>query len=413
MAASDRQPDVRVAVHGLFGEPRELTLSYPLSAEHDELLAEIRHRPSGRRKIVQDLTCAPLRTEPIWLVVRNIPDPRRGSGARRWSLAHWPGSGLEDRAPHVVSQMSDEHKQQAQIIARIAHDNGHTAQLERSVAPGTRSDVAIYGPDGNPVATGEVQLCRGDEPNIIRRDAAPLRRGITPFWIGANDAQPTWWRRVGWVGANRVEHERPGGWTAARGQAVLEPERCTPSSRLECPDRRPGRTWCGGWHPLWEPRGGTVDDFVSRVLSRDLVRADVGNRIVFATPADVGKWADMLGADPAVAAARTATAARDAELRNGKPVLHRARQSDPQPAPLRALPTCGRCGKPTWRATPGPCAGCRMAPPPPAPPPPSRAPSHCRKCGYRLTAVYPGQQYHPTCDPAPVTLSRQIAEGRI
>jgi hypothetical protein len=412
MAAPKGQPEVRISVHRLFGEPRDFTLSYPLSAEHDEMLAKI-HREHGGRQIVQDLTCAAHGV--IWLVVADIPDQRRGHGARRWSLRHWPGSGLG--GGHYVTRrgrrMSDEHKQWRDYAWRCADDHPKASAVkERSVARGTQSDVAMFGVDGQPVATAELQLSDETETNVFRRDTAVVNRGISPFWFGRTDARPNWAKRVAWLGANRLEHMRPGGWTLASGHRGVTWERCTPSSPMPCPF---SRSWCGRVHPMWEPRGGIVDDFIDRLLDGDLVRANIGTSVIAATPADVEAWADHFNADPTVAAARAAEAARRTEIRNGKPVLHTARQAEPA-AMRRELPACARCGKPTWRATSGPCAGCRLAASPlPVPEvvPPLSTASQCRKCGTRLIACYPGQQYHPTCDPAPVTLSGQIAEGRI
>lgn len=314
---------VRVRVHEILG-PHPVDLEIPLrelNDDHDRLFADIRSHPA-RGRMLQDLTCQHRRPDPIWLVVAAL-------GPLRWSLRHWPCSGLG--GGHKVrgrrAGMSDEHKRQEDYAQRCANDHPRgRGVLEKSLARGTISDVAMY-VDDTPVATSEIQLAAEHISDIRRRDTAVVNKGIDPLWFGHTDSRPNWAAEVAWLGANRLEHMRPGGWTVASGHRAIDRwERCGPGADMPCPFQPAGR-WCRGVHPVWAPRGGPVDDLIARVLDRDLRRVDVGGRVIVASPADVEAWADHHGDDPSVVAARLAKKARAVDLAAGKQVSHLVRDS--------------------------------------------------------------------------------------
>lgn len=326
---------VQVRVHEILGtEPIDHAISlHGLSDEHDQLLSKIRRHPR-RAAMAQDLTCAHLRPEPIMLVVAYL-------GPRHWSLRHWPRSGLH--GGHEVktrrSGMGDEHKRQEDYTQRCANDHpGGSGVLERSVARGTISDVVMR-VNGATIATSEIQLADEHVANIRRRDTAVVNNGIDPLWFGHTDARPGWAPEVAWLGTNRVEHMRPGGWTVASGRRAVEWERCSPSMPLCDGVTRSG--WCGKRHPVWRPRGGTVDDLIGQVLDRQLRRYDVGQQVIVAAPADVEAWADFYGTDPVDAAARAAAAARKRELAQGKHVTHRPYRPDRPVPPVETAASTG------------------------------------------------------------------------
>jgi hypothetical protein len=427
------QQDVRITVHELFGEPRDFTLSYPLDPEHDRMLATIHREYGGRRarcgQVIEDrmhprLPRAVRGTPALWLTLASIPDPQRGVNARRWRLGHWPGSGMSG-GHDVPSLMHADHaEKQEYVAARIdEHGAGFCSGHEKSVARGTRSDVVAFDQAGSPVATFEIQNASLSSGLAVRRDRAVERAGIPATWLGPTDSRPAWAEKVAWMGANRREGFARGTWTVTSGRRVIEMEPCQPGARQDCLF---GSGWCGESHPLWRPVGGTVDDVVDGILAGELHRFDTGTRqgIIVASTADCQRWIDYMGA-PKVAKRAGAAARRKAA--DGS-VAHNDGYSEakilagmPDVPPVVELarkeaPACSACRKPTWSVgMDGRCRGCRLNPalPPPLSPPPVAAASRCRGCGERLIAVYPGQQFHPTCDPAPVTLSTLIAEGRI
>ena len=122
---------VRVRVHELYGQPRDITIDCrSLSDDDDQMLAEI-HSKHGGRKVLQDLTCGPLTTHPVWLVV---VDWSRQSADTPYVLRHWPGSGLKGK--HYVSRrarMSDEHKRQEEYVQRCASEHPGVQRRPRAL----------------------------------------------------------------------------------------------------------------------------------------------------------------------------------------------------------------------------------------------------------------------------------------
>lgn len=355
------QPDVRITVHRLFGEPRDFTLSYPLPPEHNEMLATIRREFGGRRgrdgQVIEDrmhprLPRATPGSPGGWLTIAGIADPFRGADARRWRLAHWPGSGLPG-GHNVPSMMSTDHlESQEYIHLRIdEHGGGFRGDTEKSVATGTRSDVVAFDSRGQAAATFEIEYKDQAVGLAVRRDRAVERAGIPATWLGKTDSRPAWAAKVAWLGTNRREDGLArGSWTLASGHRAIEMEWCGPGSRQDCPL---GRNWCGDRHPLWRPRGGTVDNVVDGILGGSLRRFDTGKSVVVATPADCQRWIDYYGT-PRVARRVAQVDRRRAALRT---VTHNDRYSEAKilagmrPAPDgRQAPICAGCRTPKWDA---------------------------------------------------------------
>jgi hypothetical protein len=353
MAASKGQPDVRITVHRLFGEPRDFTLSYPLDPDHHEMLATIHREFGGRRgrdgQVIEDRMHPrlPRATPGVpggWLTIASIRDPLRGVDARRWRLGHWPGSGPGGH--DVPSRMSIDHLQSQEYVGlRIdEHGGGFRGVTEKSVAKGTVSDVVAFDRGGSPAATLEIQYSGQSDGRAVRRDRAVERAGIPAAWLGPTDSRPGWAAKVAWLGANRREGMARGSWTVASGRRAIEMEPCRPGARQDC---HFGRNWCYDEHPLWRPRGGTVDDIVDGIIAGDLRRFDTGKGLVVATPADCQRWIDYCGA-PKIARRAAAAAQREAAE---KGLSHNSAYSEAKILASMRLPsewqprTCAACNR--------------------------------------------------------------------
>lgn len=372
MAASKAQPDVRITVHRLFGEPRDFTLGYPLPPELHEMLATIYREFNGRGapdgQVIEDRMHPrlPRATRGVpggWLTIASIRDPDRGPTARRWRLAHWPGSKIDGRHD-VPSRMTPDHlKGQEYIGLRInEHGSGYHGVPEKSVAKGTISDVVAFDRDGAPSATFEIQYSGLASGRAVRRDKAVERAGIPATWLGSTDSRPEWADRVPWLGANRREGMARGSWTVASGRRAIEMEPCRPGARQDC---QIGRNWCYDEHPLWQPRGGTVDDIVDGIIAGELQRFDTGKSLVIATPADCQRWIDYY---------RTPKVARLAEKENRRrestnSITHNNAYPEAKilasmlVVPSRQVPECLCCNEQKWSAAvDGVCVDCNWGP---------------------------------------------------
>lgn len=284
--------DVRITVSLPGGEPADITLSYPLDPQHLELLKAlfaggvqkgvIECRMHDDDPKLRGLRSRDGRVHQAWLYLRRSPNDHK-----KLLLCHWPG-GFVTGTHAVPSPMTAEHRRRQEYVALRGEAAGYEVELERSIAPGTRSDVVIR---GTATMTAEVQQTGIALPTVLRRDRSAVAAGAVPAWLSDTKA-PHYAFKVAHVETNEREGMDPRTWTVSTGPRELEHEKCTPSSRLgHCPDRRRG--WCGMWHPIWVPRPGlTVDDVVEQVPAGALVRLETGTAqgVVLVSPGDRDTW---------------------------------------------------------------------------------------------------------------------------
>lgn len=378
-------PDVRITVAPPGENPRDITLSYPLAAEHHELMRQMHEGGTPKGVIecrmhdgdysLRDLRGPDGRVHGAWLYVR-----RHSGDPNRLVLCHWP-YGPVTGSHSVPSRMLPEHRKGQEYIARRGEDFGWAVGLEESIAPGTRSDVVVRGPH---TLAAEVQVSGISVATVIRRTRRVAAEGATTAWFTAQE-NPPWAFKVPTVMTNERAGMHQGGWTVSTGPRLLEWERCEPGSRLgACPDRH--RNWCGKWHPLWSPMPGvTVDDVVGKVPSGDLVRLDTGARqgTILTSPTDRDAWLSHLGgATSAVPPPRKASGGGlrhssydPAKLRQRLAGTEKSRPPAGAPAPRERI-VIDHAGH-RWPDTGITCTACRMP----------------------LIRCYPDQRYHPECDP--------------
>ena len=360
--------EVRITIHRWFGEPKDFTLRYPLKPAEHEMLKGIYEEFTGRGgkdgQVIEDRMHPRLpRAVPGrpggWLTLASIRDLNGGPNARRWRLAHWRGSGP---GTHLVpARMSAAHLAgQEYISLRIdEHGSGYHGVPEKSVTKGTTiSDVVAFDRNDNPAATFEIQYSGLVGGRAVRRDRAVERVGIPATWLGATESRPEWAEKVPWLGANRREAMSRGSWTVASGRRVFEMEPCRPGARRACEF---GRNWCEDSHPLWVPRGGTVDAVVDGVIAGDLQRFDTGKSLIIATPADCQRWIDYYQTP------KVARRVKDAKHRRAAAGSIAHNDAYPEArilasmlgVPTRQVPRCICCDQEKWSsATTGVCLDC-------------------------------------------------------
>lgn len=284
--------DVRITVSLPGGDPTDITLSYPLDPQHQRLLEQLHQTGKLKGAIecrmhdddpkLRGFRSHDGRVHEAWLYLR-----RSATDRSRLLLCHWPHS-LVSGSHAVPSPMTAEHRRRQEYVALRGEAAGYEVELEKSIAPGTRSDVVIR---GVATMTAEVQQTGIALPTVLRRDRSAVSAGAVPAWLSDTKA-PHYAFKVAHVETNEREGMDPRTWTVSTGPRELEHEKCTPSSRLgHCPDRRRG--WCGMWHPIWVPRPGlTVDDVVEQVPAGALVRLETGTAqgVVLVSPGDRDAW---------------------------------------------------------------------------------------------------------------------------
>lgn len=350
--------DVRITLYE-DGHPRDITLAYPLEDEHAELLGEL-YRGGGLKGVIEcrmhdddpalrDLRDGSGRVRGIWLYLQR----RHG----RLFLCHWPDAPA--KGSHAVpSPMSPEHRKRQEYIALRGEASGYSVELERSIAPGTRSDVVVT---GAATMAAEVQQSGIPVATVLRRSERAAEAGATSTWF-ADSKNPAWAFRVPHVETNKRVGLDPRTWTVSTGPRKLEHELCSPSSRFaSCPKGRPN--WCGEWHEMWTPLAGlTVDDVVEQVPAGQLVKVETGavQGTILATPTDAREW---LEAHPHVALPsprQEDSRPRAAPHHSDYGAAKVRRRLDAGPAPTAAPPA---------RGVPGPmprtCPNCREMPPGP------------------------------------------------
>jgi len=379
---------VRITLNEPGKEPRDITLSYPLDPTHAELLRAL-HAAGNSKGVLEcrmhdddpalcDLHRPDGRIRGAWLYLRTNPHAAE-TGAFELSLCHWPGSPFA--GSHAVpSLMTDEHRRRQVYIARRGEDAGYAVELERSLAPGTRSDVVIAGTE---TLTAEVQQSGISVGTVVRRDRRVVAVGATPAWF-ADAKNPRYAFQVAHVETNEREGMDPRMWTVSSGPRVIEHERCGPGARRPCPV---GRNWCGRWHPIWVPAPGlTVDDVVEQVPAGAMIRLDTGGRqgVVLTTPEHRDGWlSEQRPRDPEVDMPRqryggsairhpnySITALRRAVTERGPsmpvevvaPIAEQAAAAD-EPPPVDAPRVCETCAAPLFLLRPGRtvCERCRIA----------------------------------------------------
>ena len=288
--------EVRVTLN-FRGPARDITLTYPLTAEHERMLTRL-HETSGKQPgylecrmhdddpALADKRGPDGRIPNTWLYLRR--DPRSGL----LLLCHWPGGPV--RGKHELPyRMSDEHRRRQEYIVARGQAAGHQVETEKTMTGGsTTSDVVLR---GSVTMTAEAQPETTTLRTVLRRDAAIAGVGVTPTWF-ADRKDPQWAFRVAHVETNSRLGLDPHTWPVSTGPRSLERERCTPRSRFRsCPESR--RNWCGQWHGFWVPKPGlTVDDVVEQTPAGDLVRLDTGRRqgVILTTPHDRDEWLDTI-----------------------------------------------------------------------------------------------------------------------
>lgn len=307
-------PDVKITLSLPGAEPADVTLAYPLPAEHHGLLLDlftagdlkgvIECRMHDDDPALRDLRDADGRVRGAWLYLARFPGTRD-----RLLLKHWPG-GPVTGSHAVPSPMTTEHRRRQEYVALRGQAAGYEVELEKSLARGTVSDVVVR---GTAVLAAEVQQTGIALSKVIRRDQRTVTAGAAPVWF-SDLRDPHYAFRVAHVETNVRDGMSPRTWRVVTGTRQLERERCTPSSRWnQCPNT--GRSWCGGWHGLWVPKHGlVVDDVVEQVPAGALVRLDTGTRqgVVLVTPPDRDEWMHSYAPAPkqAVRARRDAVVER-------------------------------------------------------------------------------------------------------
>lgn len=285
-------PEVRITVdRALDGHPVDVTLTYPLTGAQDTLLREL-YEAGNRQGVIE---CRMHDDDPklrhyrrpdgrvrgAWLLLAQWPDQ-----PGRLLLKHWPG-GLIGGTHAVPSRMTPEHRRRQEYIAARGASFGYAVELEKKLATGLRPDVVVVGTAATMAA--EVQMVPITASSLIRRSNGARAAGLESVWFPGVDAR-SYAFKVPHIETNERLGMAPRQWTVTTGPRTLVHERCGPSSRQVCPTRRSGRrTWCGAWHPMWEPMSGlVVDDVVEQVPSGDLVRVDTRSRqgVILTRPAD-------------------------------------------------------------------------------------------------------------------------------
>jgi hypothetical protein len=289
---TDTAPDVRITVALDGGGPTDVTLSYPLAPEHRDLLhgmfdtgiakGDIECRMHDDDPKLRTHRSSDGRIHGAFLYLRRNP-----SNHQQLVLCHWPG-GPVSGSHAVPSAMTSEHRRRQEYVALRGEAAGYEVELEKSIAPGTRSDVVIRGTE---TMTTEVQQTGISMPTVLRRDRAAVGAGAVPTWLSDTKA-PHYAFQVAHVETNEREGMNPRSWTVSTGPREIEHEKCAPASRIaRCPDRRYG--WCGSWHQIWVPKPGlTVDDVVEQVPAGALVRLDTGGPqgVILVSAADRDAW---------------------------------------------------------------------------------------------------------------------------
>lgn len=282
-------PEVRITVdRHLDGNPLDLTLSYPLPVEHERLLHEL-HDADTRPGMIEcrmhddDPTLrqhrrADGRVHGISLLVAQWPNQ-----PGRLLLRHWPGGPA--RGNHAVPlRMTPEHRHRQEYIAARGESFGYAVELGKKLTNGSRPDVVVSGAAATMAA--EVQMVPISPRALTRRADGARAAGLESVWFPGGEVR-SYAFKVPHVETNERLGMAPRQWTVTTGPRTLVWERCTPSARQRCPDRRSG--WCGRWHPTWEPMLGlVVDDVVEQVPGGALVRLDTRSRqgVILTRPAD-------------------------------------------------------------------------------------------------------------------------------
>lgn len=288
-------PEVRITltVHGF--HPLDLSLSYPLDPQHEQLLRCL-HEGGNDKGVLEcrmhdddprlrDLRQDDGRVHGAWLYLRT--NPHAASGTFDLSLCHWPNS-IASGSHAVPSPMTPEHRRRQEYVALRGSAAGYDVELEKSLARGTRSDVIVKGSE---VLAAEIQQSGLSVSTVMRRDTLAAATGAVPTWF-ADTKNPPWARRrrVAHIETNERRGMDPGAWTVTTGPRALEHEKCVPGSRIDCPD---GRNWCGKYHQIWVPMTGiTVDHIVELIPDGGLVRLQTGTRqgTVLVRPQDRDEW---------------------------------------------------------------------------------------------------------------------------
>lgn len=293
-------PEVRITVDRILdGHPVDVTLSYPLTSGQDSLLREL-YEAGNRMGVIE---CRMHDDDPklrryrgpdgrvhgAWLLLAQWPGQ-----PGRLLLKHWPG-GLVGGSHAVPSRMTPEHRHRQEYIAARGASFGYAVELEKKLATGFRPDVIVAGTAATMAA--EVQMVPITTASSTRRSNGARAAGLESVWFPGAAAR-TYAFKVPHVETNERLGMAARQWTVTTGPRTLVQERCGPSSRQPCPKRRSGRaTWCGAWHPMWEPMSGlVVDDVVEQVPSGGLVRVDTRSRqgVILARPADRDDYLEQI-----------------------------------------------------------------------------------------------------------------------
>lgn len=366
--------DVRITMFSGDGEPTELTLSYPLDPDHEQLLHDLHDDGNAKGRLecrmhdddptLRDLRSADGRIHEAWLLIREISDPARG---KRLILAHWPNTGIT--GSHAVpSRMTPEHRHRQEYIALRGQSCGYNVELEKRLANGFRPDAVITGAFA---MAAEVQLSDITTASVRRRTAKAAEHNITSTWF-AGSKDPVWAFKAPHVETNDRYGFDPRSWWVATGPRVLEYDRCQPGSRVPCTT---GRNWCGQWHPMWRPiLGLSVDDIVEQVPAGDLVRLDTGTKqgVVLTSRKDHDRWTSAHMA--AVPEQRNPSEPTSGLRHNqyGATRLRQRIQNDRRPTPaavtaamelveppLHRPRPCPSCGRESRAIVDGHCLACR------------------------------------------------------
>lgn len=206
---------------------------------------------------------------------------KKNPARTKWVIAHSAtGIGREFRSHKVPVGKSAEHQWQQDYISRAAEDAGFPAEQEVILPTGTRLDVKVDGAIG---AVGfEVQHSYLSVPKVRNRTRKAAAEGIPLVW-SADHKGPAWAFKVPHIEANGSPFgDTPRrAWTVTTGPREIIPVRCGPQNAGLLPRcwKRRGRSWCGGWHAVFQPITGlVVDDLAQRVPAGELVPLDTNTK---------------------------------------------------------------------------------------------------------------------------------------